>query len=261
MSTHEGRSILPAGRTSVAGIESRGLGHRYGDFLAVSDVSFAVEAGEVFGLLGPNGAGKTTILRMLAGILRPSQGQALLMGVDVHSDPLDAKRCFGFLSGETKLYARLTVRECLEYFSTLFGLDRAATKDRVATVSEAFGLAEFIDLRCGSLSTGQLQRANLARAFVGDPPVLILDEPTTGLDVISGRFVLDAVQRAKDAGRAVLFSTHVMSEVEELCDRVGLLLRGRLVDMGAHDELLAKHEARTMGALLTHLDAESPEIR
>ncbi|MBI2375993.1 MAG: ATP-binding cassette domain-containing protein [Deltaproteobacteria bacterium] len=246
---------------SRAGIEARGLGHRYGEFEAVSNVSFTVAPGEIFGLLGPNGAGKTTLLRMLAGILRPSQGQALLAGTDVHADPLRAKRSFGFLSGETKLYARLSVRECLEYFAVLFGLGRVETTARIAEVTSAFGLEELIDLRCGALSAGQLQRANLARAFVGDPPVLILDEPTTGLDVISGRFVLDAIRRAKDAGRSVLFSTHVMTEVEELCDRVGLLLRGRLVDVGGHAELLERHSARSLGALLTSLDAENPERR
>jgi sodium transport system ATP-binding protein len=238
------------------GIAAEEIRHRYKDHVAVDGVSFSVTCGEVFGLLGPNGAGKTTILRVLAGILRPSEGRGRILGHDVTKEPRIAKRELGFLSGDTALYARLTVREILRYFGRLHVLEKAVLEARIERVSEDLGLAEFIDHRVGALSSGQKQRANLARAFLTDPPVLILDEPTVGLDVISGRFVVEAIDRARSAGKAVLFSTHIMSEVEELCDRVGLLLAGRLRAVGTARELLEGSGKRSLGELIVHLHQE-----
>ncbi len=248
--------------TDPLGIDAHALTRRYGEgpnaHLAVDDVSFSIATGEVFGLLGPNGAGKTTILRMLAGILTPSAGSASLMGVDVSADPIAAKRNLGFLSGDTALYARLTGRETLRYFARLAGLDDATTDTRITEVIDDFGLQAFVDQRTGALSSGQNQRVNLARAFIADPPVLILDEPTVGLDVISGRFVIEAIEAARSRGKAVLFSTHIMSEVDELCDRIGLLLSGQLRAVGTRDELLEAHDARHLGQLLIQLHEASP---
>ena len=239
------------------GITASALTRRYGEgrggHLAVDGVSFEVAGGEVFGLLGPNGAGKTTILRMIAGILSPTSGSAALMGIDVAADPINAKRKLGFLSGDTALYARLTGRETLRYFAKLVGLPPANAAQRVERVIADFGLEAFVDQRTGSLSSGQNQRVNLARAFVADPPVLILDEPTVGLDVISGRFVIDAIERARSHGKAVLFSTHIMSEVDELCDRIGVLLAGKLMAVGTRQALLEAHGAHHLGELLLDL--------
>lgn len=229
------------------------LGYRYGQTPAVRSVSFEVARGEVFGLLGPNGAGKTTILRMLAGVIRPSEGHAEISGIDVTAEPERAKRELGFLSGDTALYARLSSRETLEYFGRLYGLDDALRLRRIEQVIAEFGLGPMLDQRAGALSSGQRQRLNLARAFLTDPAVLVLDEPTVALDVISGQFVEKAILRAKASGKAVLFSTHVMSEVEALCDRIALLVAGRIADIGTGAELLERHQASSLRSLIVKL--------
>ena len=205
--------------------------------LAVDGLSFTVEAGQIYGLLGPNGAGKTTALRMLAGMVTPTAGRAVINGHDVATDPMGVKRSLGFLTANTGLYQRLTVRDMLEYFGQLQGLDRAAAKARAQELIDAFGMREFGDLRCGALSTGQKQRANIARALVADPPVLILDEPTLGLDVLSNQVILGFIGRERDEGKAIILSTHYLDEAELLCDRVGLLHRGTLVAEGSVPEL------------------------
>ena len=237
-------------------ISAEGLTRLYDDHRAVDEVSFTIRRGRVFGLLGPNGAGKTTLLRMLSGVLAPTAGRAAILGFDVQTSPLEAKRRIGFLSGDTALYARLTVRETLRYFAELSGIAGKLLDERLAAVVDMFGLAAFLDTRCAVLSSGQNQRANLARAFMSDPPVLILDEPTTGLDVISGRFVHEAIVRARDAAKAVLLSTHVMTEASELCDEIALLVRGRIRAAGSHEELLATHGARSLADLIIRLHEE-----
>lgn len=243
--------------STPVGIAARDVRHRYGDHLAVDGVTFEVASGEIFGLLGPNGAGKTTILRALAGVLHPTEGQTEIMGIDVQKDPLSAKRCLGFLSGDTALYQRLSVRELLHYFGRLHDLSGPEIGARVAAVTRDFGLDGLLDARVGALSTGQRQRANLARAFLLDPPVLILDEPTAGLDVVSGEFVAQAIRRAKASQKAVLFSTHVMSEVDALCDRIGLLVEGRLAAVGPSADVLAEHRAASLGELILRLHRAS----
>jgi sodium transport system ATP-binding protein len=236
-----------------AAIVADHLTRLFDDKVAVDDVSFSVVRGEVFGLLGPNGAGKTTLLRMLSGVLGATAGRAGILGHDVKDQPLRAKASLGFLSGDTALYGRLTVEETLEYFGRLCGLFGADLDRRVAEVSKTFLLGELLDERCEALSSGQKQRANLARAFLTDPPVLILDEPTSALDVVSGRFVHDAIRAAKATSKAVLLSTHDMSEASELCDRIALLVRGKIRDVGAHRELLERHQARSLTELIVRL--------
>jgi sodium transport system ATP-binding protein len=222
------------------GLDARTLGKRFGAVTAVDDVSLAVRPGEIVGLLGPNGAGKTTTLRMLAGILSPDRGRVAVDGIDVHARPIEAKRRIGFLSGDTQLYRRLTAREMLEYFGRLYALPPDVIASRSAALIADLDMAPFADRPCGTLSSGQKQRANVARAFLHDPPVLILDEPTTALDVVSGQFIVEAIRAARDAGRAVLFSTHIMGEAEYLCDRIVLIHEGQVVDQGALPELLAR---------------------
>ena len=219
---------------------------RFPGVAAVDDVSIDVEAGEVVGLLGPNGAGKTTTLRMLAGILTPDAGCVCVGGVDIHDDPLDAKRRLGFLSGDTQLYQRLTTREVLRYFGRLYGMADPDIAARTARLVAELEMGEFADRPCGTLSSGQKQRANIARAFLHEPELLILDEPTVALDVISGQFIVESIRRQRDAGRAVLFSTHIMSEAEYLCDRILLLHRGRIIDEGVLDDLLARSGCRNL---------------
>jgi sodium transport system ATP-binding protein len=228
------------------------LARRFGEVQAVSDVSVTVHAGEVVGLLGPNGAGKTTTLRMLAGILTPDTGSVRIGGIDVHADPLAAKRRLGFLSGDTHLYQRLSPVEVLTYFGTLYGLTRSHIRERVETLVAELEMASFKDRPCGTLSSGQKQRANIARAFLHDPELLILDEPTTALDVISGQFVVEAIRRQRAQGKAVLFSTHIMSEAEYLCDRIALVHAGHIIDEGPLADLLARSGQKNLTDAFLH---------
>lgn len=204
---------------------------------AVRDLNLECEEGEIFGLLGPNGAGKTTTLRMLSTILAPTSGEAEVGGVRVSDDPLEVRRRLGFLSGTTGLYPRLTAREILEYFGRLHGLDEAHLQARVEELLDTFTIRPFADGRCESLSTGQRQRVSIARAVLHDPPVLILDEPTTGLDILAASDMIQFIQSRKEAGTCVLFSTHILSEAERLCDRIGVIDQGRLLAVGSLEEL------------------------
>jgi sodium transport system ATP-binding protein len=228
------------------------LARRFNDVQAVADISVTVHAGEVVGLLGPNGAGKTTTLRMLAGILTPDQGSVRVCGIDVHRDPLDAKRRLGFLSGDTHLYQRLTPVEVLTYFGTLYGLPESRIRQRVETLVGELEMESFRNRPCSTLSSGQKQRANIARAFLHEPDLLILDEPTTALDVISGQFVVEAIRRKRAEGRAVLFSTHIMSEAEYLCDRIALVHAGRVIDQGPLPDLLARSGQQNLTDAFLH---------
>jgi sodium transport system ATP-binding protein len=239
----------------VPAIETERLTKRYGPVVAADEITFSVERGEVVGLLGPNGAGKTTILRMLAGILSPSSGAARIDGIDVAARPTEIKRRLGFLSGDTALYQRLSPREVLRYFGRLFELDEATLDRRIGALVDELRMADFADRRCGLLSAGQKQKTNIARAFLHDPPALVLDEPTATLDLVTGRFLLEAIARARTAGKAVLFSTHIMGEAELLCDRVLLIHRGRILDQGTVADVCDRARARTLAeAFLSILD-------
>jgi sodium transport system ATP-binding protein len=193
---------------------------------AVDGISFHARRGEVFGLLGPNGAGKTSTLRVLATLLPPDAGTVTIAGHDVVREPTAVRSQLGYLATTTGVYGRLTVREFLTYFARLQRVSRPAA--RADALIEELALTDFADVRCDRLSTGNRQKASIARALVHDPPVLILDEPTAGLDVLVAQTFLALVERAKADGRCVVYSTHVMSEAERLCDRIGILHRGRL---------------------------------
>ncbi len=224
----------------VETLTAHNLVKRFDSVTAVDHVSLNVCAGEVVGLLGPNGAGKTTTLRVLAGILQPTDGQVFVNGADLREAPLEAKRHIGFLSGDTQLYQRLSPREVLRYFGRLYLLPEAELNRRIEQLVEELEMAAFADRPCRTLSSGQKQRANIARAFLHDPDVLILDEPTAALDVVSGQFIVEAIRRKRAAGRAVLFSTHIMSEAESLCDRIYFLHQGRVTDCGPATDILAR---------------------
>jgi sodium transport system ATP-binding protein len=211
----------------------------FGATTAVAGLTFSVVAGEIYGLLGPNGAGKTTTLRILAGMLVPTAGLARIAGLDVAANPLEVRRRLGFLTSTTGLYARLTGRELLTYFARLHGLERTAADGRIADLARALELGPFFGRRCEALSTGERQRLSIARAVLHDPEVLILDEPTAGLDVLASRFLRDFVRKERDRGKAVLFSTHYLAEAELLCDRIGLLHHGRLIAEGTPASLRA----------------------
>ena len=221
-------------------IELIGLTKRYGPLTAVESLTLRVHPGEVYALLGPNGAGKTTALRCLATLLRPTEGSAAVCGLDVRAEPRAVRGRLAFLSSSMGLYERLTPVELIEFFGRLQGLDEPTLAKRVDAMVELFALSSFASRLCGRLSTGQRQRVSLARALVHDPPVLILDEPTHGLDVLSGQAIYHFIIRERERGKTILFSTHQMEGVELLADRVGVLRSGRLVAEGRPAELLSR---------------------
>jgi sodium transport system ATP-binding protein len=226
---------------------------------AVDGLTLAVPAGEIYGLLGPNGAGKTTALRMLAGLLSPSSGSASVMGLDVGRFPQGVKRQIGFLSATTGLHGRLTAREVLTYFGRLHEMSLAALDVRIAVLARALDVGPVLHRRCDGLSTGERQRVSLARAVLHDPPVLILDEPTSGLDVLASRFLRDFVRAERGRGKAIIFSTHYLAEAELLCDRIGLLFRGRLLREGTPGALREEAGASTLEeAFLTFVGQAEP---
>ena len=209
----------------------------FGTVTAAKNVSFEIGAGEIVGLLGPNGAGKTTTLRMLATLLQPTSGTAAIAGHDVRRDPLQARASIGFVTGSAALLPRLSPREFLHYLGRLHGMGASTLHLRVDAVIEQFEIEPFADLRCGALSTGQKQRVSLARAALHDPPALVLDEPSSGLDVLGAQAVVSFVRQASHQGKAVLLSTHDMAEAEYLCHRVVIIAGGRIVATGTPDEL------------------------
>ncbi len=210
---------------------------RRGSVQAVKDLDFSCRFGEVFGLLGPNGAGKTTTLRMLATILAPTSGTAAVAGHDVTREALDVRRKIGYLSGNTGLYQRLTARETLEYFGRLHGLTEDRLASRVDEVLQLFDMRSFADRRCEQLSTGMRQKVSIARTILHDPPVLILDEPTLGLDILVASTMVQFIDDCRTRGKCIILSTHIMSEAEKLCDRIGIIHGGRLRALGTLDEL------------------------
>jgi sodium transport system ATP-binding protein len=250
-----------AGGVPSAGVVVERLVKTFGSTTAVAGLSFRVAPGEIYGLLGPNGAGKTTTLRILAGILAPTAGEARVAGLDVAANALAVRRRLGFLTNTTGLYARLTGRELLTYFARLHGLPPEAGEARMATLVRALGLEPFFGRRCEALSTGERQRLSIARAVLHDPDVLILDEPTAGLDVLASRFLRDFVRAERDRGKAVLFSTHYLAEAELLCDRIGLLHRGRLLAEGTPAALrAAAGDAPSLEEAFLRLVAQEPGV-
>jgi len=210
---------------------------RHGEIRAVDDLSFSCTSGEIFGLLGPNGAGKTTTLRMLATILTPTSGSAILAGFDTRSEPGRVRERIGFLATETGLYDRFTARETLRFFGRITKMPQQEIGRRSEEIFTMLDLSGLKDRRVGTFSTGEKQKLSLARCILHDPPVLILDEPTFGLDVMAARAVLDAIRRLRQQGRTILLSTHIMRVAEKLCDRIGILYGGQLLALGTLPEL------------------------
>ena len=228
---------------------------------AVDGISFRVGAGEVYGLLGPNGAGKTTTLRMLLGLLAPTGGDAIIGGASARREPDAVKQQLGLVSASAGLYQWLTPRETLEYFADLYGLPPAAAAARTTDLAKVLELADFLDRRCATLSTGQKQRVNLARALIHETPIMLLDEPTRGLDVVGSRVIFDYIDLLRREGKAVIVSTHRLDEAERLCDRFGLLHRGRLCHEGTLDELRAQTGRERLTEMFFHLLDETDGSR
>ncbi|WP_102125703.1 ATP-binding cassette domain-containing protein [Deinococcus planocerae] len=227
-------------------LEIKNLSKTYGGHPALSDVTLRAGEGEVFGLLGPNGAGKTTLLRVVATLLAPTSGTVRVAGHDTRREPEAVRRSVGVVNGGMGLPARLTGREVLRSFAGLYGLGRAQADARIEELDGALELGRTLDTRAGDYSTGMAQKVVIARAVIHDPPVLILDEAASGLDIFARRALLDFVLAARRPGRLTLYSTHVMSEAEEVCDRVAILHRGEVVTVGPVAGILSRTGERTL---------------
>jgi sodium transport system ATP-binding protein len=221
----------------VEGLSKTYYDESRGEVRAVDGVSFTCERGEILGLLGANGAGKTTTLRMLSTVLTPTSGTASVMGYDVIAEPEQVRRSIGFYSASTALYPRLTTRETLEFFARInhYPLDR--TRARVDELVARFGLGQFAGARIDKLSSGMKQKVSIARTVAHDPPVLIFDEPTVALDVLNALEMRHIISELRDSGKGIIFSTHIMSEAEKLCDRIAIIHEGRIHAIGRLAEL------------------------
>ena len=215
---------------------------RRGSVTALDRVSFEVRPGEIYGLLGPNGAGKTTCLRILSTVLRPTGGVAEVAGFDVAAHPAKVRAHIGFMSNNTGIYDRMTAWEMVEHYGRLYGIDEDRLQQRLAEVFTDLQMNEIRDVLGSKMSTGMKQKVSIARTIIHDPPVLIFDEPTSGLDVLVARAVLKAIAGLRSQGKCVIFSTHIMREVERLCDRVGIIHRGRILAEGTLPELAARYD-------------------
>jgi sodium transport system ATP-binding protein len=224
-------------------IEAQQLAKRFKKFEAVRDVTFRANQGEVFGLLGPNGAGKTTTLRMLATVIEPSRGTAKVDGYDIRTQKDAVRSNLGILVESAGLYAHSTPREHLRYIGNLHGLDGADMERQIDYLINALEMRDFADRRAKGFSRGMVRKVVMGMALIHNPPNVILDEPTQGLDVVSTRAVREIILRFKAEGRCVILSTHHMDEVERLCDRVAIIHRGEILEGGTPQELVERHKA------------------
>jgi len=239
-------------------IEARGLTKAYfdlvrGEVLALRDLSFSACSGQVYGLLGPNGAGKTTALRIFSTVLQPTRGTATVCGFDCVTQPEMVRHQIGFISANTGVYDRMTGWEMVEYFGRLYGMDDDELRDRMEMLFERLQMQETRDLLGAKMSTGMKQKVSIARAIVHDPPVLIFDEATTGLDVLVARALLDTVAELRNQGKCVLFSTHIMREAERLCDRMAIMYRGHILAEGTLEGLRDQHKEHDLEELFFQL--------
>ena len=231
-----------------------------GEIHAAEGVSFRVQPGQIYGLLGANGAGKTTTLRLLATLLKPTRGEATVGGFDIAREPEKVRAHVGFLAASTALYGRLTAREMVAYFGELHGMTGPAIRARIQQLADDLDMHEFLDRRCDKFSTGMKQKTSIARTLVHDPAVMIFDEPTLGLDVMAARAVVRFVRECRDRGKTVIYSTHVMSEVEKLCDVVGIIHGGRLLAEGTLPELRARFGETDMEEIFVKVVGEPPVL-
>ena len=209
-------------------------------FYAVHNISFEAKEGEIIGILGPNGAGKTTLLRMLSGIMEQTDGTIEIDDLNYKKNPLEIKKKIAFLSGNTKLYNRVSPHELLQMCGTLYGMEKSEINKREKEIFELLNLQDLKNAKIGNLSTGQTQRVGLARCLVHNPQYYILDEATTGLDIISSQIILDFIKEEKKQGKTILYSTHYMEEAENICDKVIMINKGQVIETGTPDEIKRK---------------------
>jgi sodium transport system ATP-binding protein len=233
---------------------------RRGRFVALDGISFDAHAGEIFGLLGPNGAGKTTALRILSTVLRPTSGTATVNGFDVLTQPSQVRHQIGFVSANTAMYDRMTAWEMVEYFGSLYGIAAQPLRQRMEHLFERLQMNDVRDLLGSKMSTGMKQKVSIARALVHDPPVLVFDEATAGLDVLVARALLRTVAELRDQGKCVVFSTHIMREAEKLCDRVAIMHHGRILTQGRLESLREEHQQSDLEELFFALVSQGDAL-
>lgn len=205
--------------------------------IAVDGISFEAKPGEIFGLLGPNGAGKTTTLRCIATLYKPTDGAITVKDLDIEKYPEKVRSCIGFLTNELKLDPHFTAQYTMNYFGKLYGMDQKKIDERTKEIFERFDITKFKDKKIEEFSTGMKQKLSIAVSLIHDPSVIIFDEPTNGLDIITARSVTDYLVEMKERGKVVVISTHIMDVVEKLCDRVGIILNGKIIALGTVDEI------------------------
>jgi sodium transport system ATP-binding protein len=237
-------------------IQCEGLTKRFGEFIAVDHVSFEVGNGEVFGLLGPNGAGKTTTMRLLSTLLKPTSGTATVAGHDLLREPQKVRASIGVLPEDTGLYDRLTPREHLLYYGRLHRMPEDVLRKRGDELLDIMELKDRANTKVGDFSKGMKQKVALLRAFIHDPPVLLLDEPTAGLDVMSARSIQGFVERFRKEGKAIMISTHNMTEAQKLCDRLAIIDHARIVAVGTVAELQKKTSQKDLESIFVQLVTE-----
>lgn len=225
---------------------------------AVNDISFECQPGRVYALLGPNGAGKTTTLRMIATIFKPSSGSIFVNGFDTKKQETEVRQSLGFLTGSTGLYERLTPGELVAYFAGFYKMDKAVFKRRKEELFSLLGIHEFEKKRIGTLSTGMRQKVSIARTMIHDPQVVVFDEPTSGLDVITAQAIIELVRNCKKQGKTVLFSTHIMEEVELLCDDLGIIHKGKMLYNGTFQDFMTQKKAPTLVEAFINLVQSNP---
>lgn len=235
-------------------LEVKNLTKKFKDFTAVNDISFHVNEGEILGLLGENGAGKTTALRMIATMLKPTAGEAIVNGYNINKSPEEVRRNIGILfGGEVGIYDRLTARENIMYFAQLGGLSKSEAKVNIDKLIKDFSMEEYIDKPAGKFSRGMKQKVSIARSIVHDPKVMLFDEPSTGLDVSATRSVQKFILNCKAQNKAVILSSHSMYEVEKLCDRVAIIHKGNIVEVGTIAELKEKYNNNDLEEIFVQL--------
>lgn len=224
---------------------------------AVNNISFQCQPGRVFSLLGPNGAGKTTTLRMMSTILKPTSGDIAICGHTVTAEPEKVRSKIGFLTGSTNLYDRLYPGEIVDYFADLHGMDSQVKKNRKDQLFTQLGIHEFARKRIGQMSTGMKQKVSIARSMIHDPEVVIFDEPTSGLDVITANSIIDLIRRCKEEGKTVIFSSHIMSEVDLLCDDLAIIAKGDLIYNDSMDNFRSQNQGISLTEAFINIVSES----
>lgn len=213
------------------------------EFYAVDDISFKASDGEIVGILGPNGAGKTTLLRMIAGIMEPTNGSVSFDKLNYKDNELEIKKSISYLSGNTKIYQTISGYELLKMCCEFYDVEENLIEDRIKEVEKALNLKKFIHNKIENLSTGQMQRINIARCLVHNPKYYILDEATNGLDIMASQVILEFIKKERKKSKIILYSTHYMEEAENICDRIVMVNRGKIIKTGTPDEI--KKETKT----------------